>query len=99
MTKKRIPPIHPGEILLEEFMEPMGISQYKLAKDIKVQPTRISEIIHCKRGVSPDTAIRLGIYFGTGASFWTGLQMKYDLAVAEDELEDYLIREVRPHAA
>ena len=80
-------------------MVPLGISQYKLAKDIKVQLTRISEIIHCKRGVSPDTAIRLGIYLGTGASFWARLQMKHDLAVAEDELEDYLIRKVRPHAA
>jgi len=99
MTEKRIPPIHPGEILLEEFLEPMGISQYKLSKDIHVQQTRISEIIKGKRSITADTAMRLGIYFKVGMEFWMKLQMKYDIAVAEDQFEEQLRKEIRPHAA
>lgn len=98
-NQKRIAPVHPGEILFEEFMAPMGISQYRLAKDINVQPTRISEIIHGKRSISTDTAMRLGVYFKMGASFWLGLQMDYDLALAEDELEEKIKKEVQPYAA
>lgn len=96
---KRITPIHPGEILFEEFMKPMGISQYKLAKDINVQATRINEIIHGKRSISIDTAMRLGLYFKMSASFWLGLQMDYDLALAEDEFKEKLKKEVQPYAA
>ncbi len=97
MTEKRIPPIHPGEILLEEFLVPMDISQYRLSQDINVQQTRISEIVKGKRAITADTALRLGIYFKMGASFWLGLQMKYDLAVIQDLLEEQLRKEIQPY--
>jgi len=95
----RIPPIHPGEILKEEFLMPMGISQYKLARAIHVPGMRINEIVRCKRSISVDTALRLSIYFGNSPQFWIGLQMDYDLAVAEDTLMDRLSNEVLPYAA
>lgn len=98
MTEKYIDPIHPGEILLEEFMEPLGITQYRLAKDIHVQPTRIGEILRKKRSVSPDTAIRLGIYFKTSTEFWLNLQMRYDLNIAEMKFAQKK-HEIKPYAA
>ena len=100
MAKKRdIPPIHPGEILLEEFLVPMEISQYRLAKDISVPQRRIGEIVHGNRAISADTALRLGRYFGMEAQFWLNLQTRYDLLQAETGLAKRLDVEVRPHAA
>lgn len=83
---KKTAPIHAGEILAEEFLEPFGITAYRLAKDINVSPTCISEIIHAKRGISCETALRLGKYFGTGADFWINIQKRFELDVAEDKL-------------
>lgn len=94
MTQKKLSPIHPGEILEEEFLKPMGISQYRLAKDISVPPRRINEIIHGKRSITADTALRLGKFFGISAQFWLNLQTRYDLEVAEDLLSDRLDKEV-----
>ena len=88
------PLTHPGEILLEEFLKPMRISQYRLAKDISVPPRRINEIVHGKRSITADTALRLGRFFGMSAQFWLNLQTRYDLEVAEDLLEDWLAEEV-----
>jgi len=99
MKKNRIPPVHPGEILLEEFLKPMGISQNRLALDIRVPPRRINEIVHGKRRITADTALRLGQYFGMSAQFWLGLQMDYDLDIEEDKLGDRLREEVRQHVA
>ena len=99
MRKRDFDPIHPGEILLEEFLIPMGISQYRLAKDISVPQRRISEIVHGKRAVTADTALRLGRFFGMEAQFWLNLQGRYDLLRAEDQLAKRLEKEVRPHAA
>ena len=92
---KRIDPIHPGEILLEEFLRAMDISQNRLALDIGVPARRINEIVLGKRRITADTALRLGRYFGISPQFWMGLQMDYDLDVAEDKLEKCLDREVR----
>jgi addiction module HigA family antidote len=94
MKKKKLPPIHPGEILRSEFLEPMGISQYRLAKDISVPPRRINEIVHGKRSITADTALRLGRFFGMSPQFWLNLQTRYDLEVTEDLLEDRLDQEV-----
>ena len=94
MTKKKLPPIHPGEILEEEFLKPMSISQYRLAKDISVSPRRINEIVHGKRSITADTALRLGKFFGISAQFWLNLQTRYDLDIAEDLLSDRLDKEV-----
>jgi len=94
MKNNKLPPIHPGEILREEFLEPMGISQYRLAKDISVPPRRINEIVHGKRSITADTALRLGRFFGMSAQFWLNLQTRYDLEVTEDLLEDRLVKEV-----
>ncbi len=99
MTKRDFPPIHPGEILLEEFLKPMGISQYRLAKDISVPPRRINEIVHGKRGVSANTSLRLERYFGLSEGFWLRLQARYDLEVEKDRLEDRLEDEVRVYSA
>ena len=93
------PPIHPGEILQEEFLRTMGISQYRLAKDINVPPRRINEIVLGKRAVTADTALRLGRFFSTTAKFWINLQAAYDLEVATDTLGERLEREVKPYAA
>ena len=87
MNNKKLPPIHPGEILMGEFLEPMGISQYRLAKDISVPPRRINEIVHGKRSITADTALRLGRFFGMSPQFWLNLQTRYDLEVTEDLLE------------
>ena len=102
MTNKNLPSIHPGEILLEEFLRPMGISQYRLAKDISVSPRRINEIVHGKRAITADTALRLGRFFGMSPQFWLNLQNRYDLEVTEDMLVGRLDKEVHTlnsHAA
>jgi addiction module HigA family antidote len=96
MTKRDFPPIHPGEILLTEFLEPMGISQYRLAKDIGVTARRINEIVHGRRTITADTALRLGRFFNMEAQFWLNLQTHYDMEVAMDALEDRLDKEVHP---
>jgi addiction module HigA family antidote len=94
LMKKAHPPVHPGEILLEEFLEPMGISQYRLAKDITVPPRRVNEIVHGKRGITADTALRLSRYFGTCERFWMNLQTRHDLEVEKERLQKRLEREV-----
>jgi antitoxin HigA-1 len=91
---KKLPPIHPGEILIEEFLTPMGISQYRLAKDISVPPRRINEIVHGKRAITADTALRLGRFFGMLPQFWLNLQTRYDLDITEDKLADRLDKEI-----
>lgn len=95
MNKREIAPIHPGEILLEEFLKPTGISQYRLAKDIHVDPRRINEIVLGKRAITADTALRLSRYFGTSERFWLNLQSRYELEVQKDELGDRLQTEVK----
>jgi addiction module HigA family antidote len=95
MTPKKLPPVHPGEILREEFMKPLGLSQNRLGRDLGVSPRRINEIVQGKRSITADTALRLSRYFGTSAEFWLGLQTDYDLDVARDELEEKIDREVR----
>jgi len=99
MAERKLPPIHPGEILLEEFLKPLGISQYRLAKDISVPPRRINEIVLGKRSISPDTALRLSRYFGLSDRFWINLQARYDLEVEKDKLAGRLEREVRVYVA
>jgi len=94
MGKKTMEPIHPGEVLLEDFMEPLGLSQYRVAKGIGVPPRRINEIVHRKRGITADTALRLARFFGNSARFWLNLQNRYDLEVELDRLGDALKREV-----
>ncbi|HLC23363.1 MAG TPA: HigA family addiction module antitoxin [Dehalococcoidia bacterium] len=95
MTEQNIPPIHPGEILAEEFLKPLGITQYRLAKDINVDPRRINEIVLGKRTISADTALRLSRYFGTSERFWMNLQARYDLEVQREQLGDRLDKEVK----
>jgi len=92
MSKRDFPPIHPGEILREEFLSPLGISQYRLAKEIHVPPRRINEIVLEKRGITADTAIRLGRYFVTTAQFWLNLQARFELEVARDAMAEMEIR-------
>lgn len=99
MSEQKLPPIHPGEILLEEFLKPMELSQYRLAKDISVPARRINEIVHGKRSVSPDTALRLSRYFGMSERFWLNLQTRYDLELEKDRLEGRLEEEVRVYSA
>ena len=99
MTKQKLQPIHPGEILLEEFLKPMEISIYKLAKDISVPTRRINEIVQGKRSITPDTALRLSRYFGLSERFWINLQARYDLEIEKDKLDDRLNKEVRVYAA
>ncbi len=94
MNKDKIPPIHPGEILMEEFLKPMNISQYRLAKDISVPPRRINEIVHGERGITANTALRLGRYFGISPQFWLNLQSHFDLAKEEDQIGDKLEFEI-----
>ena len=94
MARRAHPPIHPGEILLEEFLEPMGLSQYRVAKDISVPARRINEIVHGKRGITADTALRLSRYFGTSERFWMNLQIRHDLEVGKERLKGRLVREV-----
>ena len=90
-----IPPIHPGEILMEEFLKPLGISQYKLAKDINVPARRINEIVHGKHSITADTALRLSRYFNLSERFWLNLQARYDLEVEKDKLNDRIEAEVK----
>ena len=94
MSEQKLSPIHPGEILLEEFLEPMGLSQYRLARDISVPPRRINEIVQGKLAITPDTALRLSRYFGLSERFWLNLQTRYDLEVEKDRLADRLEIEV-----
>jgi len=91
-------PIHPGEILMEEFLKPMNVSQYKLAKDISVPPRRINEIVHGQRAITPDTALRLSRYFGLSERFWINIQSRYDLEIEKDRLQDRLDKEVHVYA-
>ena len=95
MTVTTMPPIHPGEILLEEFLEPLALSQYRLAKDISVPPRRINEIVHGKRAITADTALRLARFFGTTDRFWLNLQTRYDLELEKDRLGERLEAEVQ----
>lgn len=95
MSEGKLHPVHPGEVLLEEFLKPMGMSQSRLALDISVHPRRINEIVLGKRSVTADTALRLARYFGNSPQFWLGLQMEYDLDVAEEVSGSRLDREVR----
>ena len=95
---KRLPPVHPGEVLQEEFLGPTGISQYRLAKSISVSPRRINEIVHGKRAITADTALRLSRFFGTSERFWLNLQTRYDLEIEKDRLGDRLAVEVAPLA-
>jgi addiction module HigA family antidote len=97
MKTKKMPSIHPGKILLEEFLEPMGISQYRLAKDMSVPSRRINEIVRQKRAITADTALRLGVFFDMSAQFWMNLQSRYELEKAEDKLEGRLKREVHKY--
>ena len=97
MPIKKMEPLHPGEILFEEFLKPMNLSQNKLALDIRVPARRINEIVHGKRRITADTALRLAKYFNMSPQFWLGLQMDYDLDVAEDQLADRLDHEIRTY--
>ncbi|MDP2157478.1 MAG: HigA family addiction module antitoxin [Nitrospirota bacterium] len=101
MKKRDFPPIHPGEILVTEFLGPLSVSQYRLAKDIGVTPRRINEIVHGRRSITADTALRLGQFFGMEAQFWLNLQSRYDMEVTREHLQDKIKKEVRPfsHAA
>ena len=99
MKKNMLSPIHPGEILLEEFLKPMNISQYRLALDIGVPARRINEIVHGKRSISADTALRLSRHFGMSERFWMNLQARYDIEMDKDRLAGRLEREVRVRAA
>lgn len=90
----KLPPVHPGEVLLEEFLLPLGVSQYRLAKDTGVPPRRINEIVHGKRAITADTALRLSRYFGTSEPFWLNLQAHYDLEIAKDRLGKRLEEDV-----
>lgn len=94
MSPKKLAPIHPGEILLEEFLEPLGITQYRLARDIRVPPRRINEIVHGRRAITANTALRLARYFRTSERFWLNLQARYDLEVEKDRLGDRLEKEI-----
>jgi addiction module HigA family antidote len=99
MAPKKLNPVHPGEILLKEFIEPMGLSQNRLALALGVPARRINEIVLGKRGITADTALRLARYFKMSPQFWLGLQMDYELDVAEDMLEGRLEKEVTPRSA
>ena len=98
MAAAKLAPIHPGEILLTEFLEPLNVSQYRLARDISVPPRRINEIVHGMRAVTADTALRLSRYFGTSERFWLNLQTRYDLEIEKDRLGDRLEEEVLQRA-
>lgn len=99
MCASKMEPLHPGEILMEEFLKPMNLSQNRLALDIRVPARRINEIVHGKRRITADTALRLAKFFNMSPQFWLGLQMDYDLDVAEDELADRLDREIQTYQA
>ncbi|MDY7077355.1 MAG: HigA family addiction module antitoxin [Chloroflexota bacterium] len=95
MVEKKFAPVHPGEILMEEFLKPMGISQYRLAKDINVHPRRINEIVHGNRSITANTALRLSRYFGLSERFWMNLQARYDLELEKDRFAERLETEVK----
>jgi len=95
-AKKLLPPIHPGELLREDFMKPLRLSMNRLSLDLHVPVTRIAEIVHERRSITPDTALRLGRYFNTSARFWLNAQAAYDLELAQDQLQQTVEREVRP---
>jgi addiction module HigA family antidote len=95
MMDETLSPIHPGEVLLEDFMKPLGLSQYRLAHDIGVAPLRISQIVHGQRAITVDTAMRFARYFGTSAAVWLHLQVRYDLEVAEKTMRDRIDQEVK----
>ena len=95
MTRKRLRPVHPGEVLSEDFLQPLGLTQYRLAKSLSVPPRRINEIVHGKRAVTADTALRLARFFGTSERFWLNLQTGFELEVERDRLRHRLSREVR----
>jgi addiction module HigA family antidote len=95
MSAKRLRPVHPGEILAHDFLEPLGLTQYRLAKSLTVPPRRINEIVHGKRAISADTALRLARFFGTSERFWLNLQTRFDLEVERDRLRHRLTREVQ----
>ena len=99
MAKKILDPIHPGEILMEEFLKPMSISQYRLAKDINVPARRINEIVQGKRSITPDTALRLSKFFGLSERFWINLQARYDLEIEKDRLKNRLDAEVHVYTS
>jgi len=96
MTEHKMAPIHPGEVLYEDFMKPLSLSQNRVGRELCVSPRRINEIIHGKRGVTADTALRLGRYFGTTPEYWMNLQARYDLETAKDRLEGSITTEIRP---
>lgn len=97
MGKKKLDPVHPGEVLLEEFLVPLELSQNALARGVGVSPRRINEIVHGKRRVTADTALRFGRFFGTTPEFWLGLQMDYELDLERDRLKGRLEKEVQRH--
>ena len=97
-STSKLPPVHPGEVLQADFLEPLGLSQYRLAHDLSVPPRRINEIVHGKRAITADTALRLGRYFGTTERFWLNLQARYDLEVERDRLGPRLEEEVAVYA-
>jgi len=99
MSERKLDPIHPGEILREEFLKPMGLSQYRLAKEIHVPPRRINEIVHEKRGISPDTALRLSAFFGMSERFWINLQARYDLEIEKVKLSSVLKNEIKVYVS
>ncbi len=99
MKRRKLDPLHPGEVLQKEFLEPMGLSQNKLAMALHVPARRINEIVLEKRGITADTALRLARYFGMSPHFWLGLQMDYQLDVAQDSLETKIVAEIMPMAA
>ena len=93
------PPTHPGQVLIEDFLKPLGLSQYALAKAIGVPQVRIGDIVHGRRAVTPDTALRLARYLGTSAEFWLGMQTTYDLETARDQIGKSIDRQIKPRAA
>ncbi|MBI1299991.1 HigA family addiction module antidote protein [bacterium] len=97
MTEEKTPPVYPGEILLEDFMKPLGITQYRLAKELHVYPRRVNEIVHGKRAITADTALRLARFLGTSPEVWMNLQAHYDLEVARDAVELKIREEVTPY--
>lgn len=99
MTEEKLAPIHPGEILLEDFLKPLGLSQYRLAKEMNVYPRKINEIVHGKRAITADTALRLARFFGTTAELWMNLQAHYELELARDQVESKILAEIQPLAA
>ena len=97
MEKAKIPNIHPGEILLEEFMKPLDLSQYRVAMELRVPPRRINEIVHCKRSITADTALRLSQFFRTSPQFWLNLQTRFDLENEKDKSLRRIESEIRPY--